>query len=282
MTGRYGRTELYTAHFPVRQQAGGSCTACSMLYAMEMVGMLTNQPVVQLSQLHRMQNGYSSNFGVCAEHLWPATLCFGAQQWLTGVTDSQQELRAYQTPPDVICSIDEPNHRLLEDAYLPGGGTQVQIMAAIDSGYAMTMFVPPNHMEVVWDYDAGGVLGLDSRSSSPYPAHTDWPAAVGMIQQVIKRVLFTGIATPPRINPWSPNNNPSLLQAMRLRVGSWNQGVMHGQLFLDKINALSTVSPDDIAQLRALIDSVTLGNYILDGTRRDDHNSCGSRSTGSS
>jgi hypothetical protein len=253
MSGKYGRTEMYVERFPVREQAGGTCTDCSMLYAMEMVGLLTDQPVVQLSQLYLdwRQGGKGAGGtaygaamaaipGVCVEHLWPATLTYGPDTWDTNIS-SYEQLRSIQnTAPDAVCLSDAANHKLLDWAWT--GSSKAEITAAIDAGYALLTFVMPNHMECLWDYDDGGALGLDSRSSSATPAHMNWDEALSTGRKlVVKRANFSGVATPRRINPSMPNNNVPVLRAAQRQLTTWRP---------DMVTAV------DIAELHAKIDSL--------------------------
>jgi hypothetical protein len=236
---------------------------------MEMVGLLAGQPVVQLSQLFldwnqggRGDGGTSwtaaqaAVIGVCAEHLWPFSLTYGPQQWLNGVSDYNQLRTIEYTPPDGVCFADAPNHKLVEfegfNQYNNFGPTKEGVKRAVDAGYALTTFVRPNHTQVIFDYDDGGVLGLDSRSGSATPYHLDWDAVVGCVELVVKRVAFSGIVAPVRVNPFMPNNNPSLLTAMRNRLLALNQS--DARSMADKLNAMQPpVLMADIAELFDLL-----------------------------
>lgn len=258
MSGRYGRTELYLSRFPVRQQISidGACALCETAYAMEMVGLLAGQPVVQLSQLYQAYgfNRQAGN-GICAEHLWPASLSFGPNTWYAGVSDYAQQQRILQVQPDAICYADAANHKLLEMVPL-FPGTKAEFMDAIDRGYAMAVFVPPEHGICLWDYQDDGMLGLDSLSASPTPRFIPWAECIGRISYVVTRVSFTGSVTPHRINPYAPNCNQAVLWAMRQQLAAFPDPA-GANAFLARINSIIQVTGTDITDLYNLLNTMS-------------------------
>src|SRR6266581_3211131 len=140
----------------------GTCTDADGLYLTELRGIMTGQPVVQLSQLFAQWNqnpypgraeGGSTSYelnleetiGVCAEQLWPITLAYGPDTVTTGVSDYVATELALNTRPTSAAFADAENHVVLKVDSFIFDGTQADMIAKlraeIDAGYGVSCSV---------------------------------------------------------------------------------------------------------------------------------------------
>lgn len=217
-------TAQYSLPWRTGGDAAGDCTSSAICYAMEMRGILTGQPVVQLSELDNYYQqrqtfgdigtdqvggliGAAADLaalnGICAESLWPISII--------GSGDYNQMLNGINTAPNAAAVADRPNHKLLNAAggagyftsqSFPDQETMVTfIQANVTKRYPLCIFYPPNHTTCVWGFDANGVIGPDPRSPNPYPYHLDYDQMVPeMPILVVTDVQFAqpcGTTTPP-------------------------------------------------------------------------------------
>src|SRR5262249_1742274 len=128
-------TAKYLSVLPARTGAGiGGCVERALNVGVEAVGVFTGQPVTMLSDLYLLtrynisinrtgplmtkgSDPYAAaelaKQGVCADSVWPITLTYGADTYLTGVSDYNQQMLALSTKPSNAAYADAPNHRLL-------------------------------------------------------------------------------------------------------------------------------------------------------------------------
>lgn len=180
-------TSLYLSKLPVRCEWGmGTCTDCSVLYAMELRGLILGQPVVQLSQLFSAYNQHETggggsigaavyaakNIGVCAEYLWPITMI--GLDW--GLNDSAIAHAVFGMQPSDAAKYDAGFHRITDSGGISGWSAA---KSALDAGYpVIAEEIGRDHVLCVMGYDdnIGCGLGFDERSTSSSPFRLSYSA----------------------------------------------------------------------------------------------------------
>src|SRR6266567_7937886 len=201
----------YEAVLPPRIQWDvDDCTNCAVATAIELRGILTGQPVTQLSQLFLdyLQHSYggaqppyypalggspilaamvANQTGVCREYLWPISLI--------GSNDYDQMRAAVNMTPSLACFQDASNHKILDWAYFPYNGDPAakiaNIQANLVAGYPMAAVdtTAYTHEYCLCGYDMvrGGCFVLDSHA---WPQETFMPWDRLSVDVVVKSVKF--------------------------------------------------------------------------------------------